>query len=130
MTCRVFLADDDPDLRVLVRMLLDAEGGYDVVGEAGDGVDALAFIDECEHDSSRTCPDVMILDLNMPRLDGFEVIRRLRAACDDVTVVVWSGEDADAARRKIDFGAIRFVQKGNPMELLQELNRVCARESS
>src|SRR5438067_13833566 len=68
--CRVLVVDDEPDIRLLLRVVLE-EKGYSVVAEAVDGVDALQQF-------SQHTPDAVVVDLSMPNLGGVEVIRRLR----------------------------------------------------
>ncbi|GAA0360380.1 response regulator transcription factor [Microbispora corallina] len=70
---RVVVADDQALVRTGFRMILDETGDIEVVGEAGDGLDALAVI-------ARTAPDVVLMDVRMPGIDGIEATRRLRAA--------------------------------------------------
>jgi DNA-binding response OmpR family regulator len=84
---RVLLADDDPDTQFLVRSVLESEGYR--VDLAGDGHEALA---RCLADP----PDVLVLDVMMPRLTGFEVLARLRGSvrCMAVPVLVLSARDA------------------------------------
>lgn len=67
---RVVLADDEPLLRRTLAMVIDAEPGLAVVGEAGDGADAIAV-------ARATTPDVVVMDVRMPRLDGIEATRRI-----------------------------------------------------
>jgi DNA-binding NarL/FixJ family response regulator len=69
MAARVLIVDDHPIFRAAARQLLEVEG-YDVVGEAGDGASALAAAHELH-------PDVVLLDIQLPDLDGFEVAARL-----------------------------------------------------
>jgi DNA-binding NarL/FixJ family response regulator len=69
MPTTVLIVDDHPSFRSVARMLLETEG-YDVVGEAPDGEAALAL-------AARLRPDVVLLDLGLPGIDGFEVARRL-----------------------------------------------------
>ena len=70
MTCRVLIVDDHPSFRASARRLLEAEG-FAVVGEAGDGAEALARAAELD-------PELILLDVQLPDLDGFEVARRVR----------------------------------------------------
>ena len=67
----VFIIDDHPVIRLAVRMLLENEG-YCVVGESDNGVDAMQMVREC-------LPDLIILDISIPRLDGLEVLSRFHS---------------------------------------------------
>jgi CheY-like chemotaxis protein len=89
----VLIVDDHPSFRHTARALLESEG-FDVVGEAADGESALAAVAELE-------PDVVLLDVQLPDLDGFEVVARLRARNGhSPSVVLTSSRDGD------DFGAL------------------------
>jgi len=85
---RLFLADDMPAVREVMRICLHgAPGRYQVVGEAGDGLEALASI-------GRLLPDVIILDVDMPGMNGLEVVRELRGRGIGVPVILcssWEG---------------------------------------
>jgi DNA-binding NarL/FixJ family response regulator len=82
---RVLIVDDHPSFRALARALLLAEG-YDVVGEAESGVAALRQAKELE-------PDVVLLDVQLPDFDGFEVADRLRRLDPAPTVILTSSRD-------------------------------------
>ena len=102
---RVLIVDDQESVRDAVRLILDFEGGITVVGTASNGLAALRLSRELR-------PDVMVLDLHMPGMDGFAVIRELAATLPDVRVVVLSGDVAFRATA-LAFGAARFVAKGS-----------------
>lgn len=85
---RVFIADDHELVRYALRTLLDGEDGIEVVGEAADGVTALAGVRENK-------PDVLLLDLRMPGMGGVEVCQRVRQTCADVNVLVLTSFDED-----------------------------------
>ena len=67
----IFIVDDHPVIRLAIRMLLEHEG-YEIVGETDNGVDAMQMIREC-------VPDLIILDISIPKLDGLEVLARFNA---------------------------------------------------
>lgn len=102
---RTFLiVDDHPTFRATARALLEAEG-FAVVGEAADGAEALAKAAELR-------PDVVLLDVQLPDLDGFEVARRLAANGAESAVVLTSSRDRDDYGELIDdSGALGFVAK-------------------
>src|SRR5262245_44637098 len=83
----VLIVDDHPAFRDAARSLLDAEG-FDVVGEAEDGPQALAAAETLR-------PDVVLLDIQLPGLDGFEVADQLLSRGDSTAVVLISSRDAD-----------------------------------
>ncbi len=105
-TVSVVIVDDTEDIRMLVRMTLEAWGGFEVVGEADNG---LAGVDVV----TRTQPDVVLLDLRMPVMNGLDALPRIRRACPDARVIVLSGFDADVmAEHAMDGGAHGYAQKG------------------
>jgi two-component system response regulator NreC len=80
MSLRVLIADDDPMLRDGLRSLLESKEDIEVIGEAGDGTEAIEL-------SRALRPDVVIMDISMPRLNGFEATRRLKASDPTVKVI-------------------------------------------
>lgn len=103
MATTVLIVDDHPSFRATARMLLEAEG-YHVVGEAPDGTTALDA-------AGRLAPQVVLLDVNLPDLDGFEVCERLRGGSADV-VLVSSRDASDYGASIADSGARGFIAKG------------------
>ncbi|HET7601209.1 MAG TPA: response regulator, partial [Gemmatimonadales bacterium] len=102
---KVLLVDDEDQLRKVMRDLLEREG-Y-TVHEAGDGVQALDQVD-------RHAPDIVVLDLNLPGLDGYEVLSRLRSrpATRQIPVVVLTAKgDEDNEVRVFELGADDFLSK-------------------
>ena len=83
---RVVLADDHPIVRASIRRLLEKAGDIKVVGEAGDGIETIRLVEELS-------PDVLLLDVEMPGMKGFEVARRLRAAGAAVRILALSSYD-------------------------------------
>lgn len=88
-TIRVLIVDDHPIVRQGLAQVIARDRGLEIVGEAGDGVEALSRVDELG-------PDVVVLDIDMPEMNGLEVARRLRdagAACQVVFLTMHCGED-------------------------------------
>ena len=113
MATTVLIVDDHPSFRATARMLLEAEG-YDVVGEAPDGHSAL----EC---AGRLAPQVVLLDVNLPDLDGFAVASRLTAAAGAAgapagarpqVVLISSRDGSDYGPLVLASGARGFIPKG------------------
>ena len=113
---RVVLADDTRDIRLLLSLALELAGGFEVVGEAADGDEAIA-------QATVHQPDVLLLDLAMPVLDGLQALPHIRERAPDSLVVVLSGFGADAmGEEAVRLGATTYVQKGvNPTELAEQL---------
>lgn len=102
---RVYLCDDVAALRLVLRTVLELEG-CEVVGECGDGASAVADVVQLE-------PDVLLLDLSLPELDGLEVLEALRERAPGVKVVVFSGyPTAQLAEAALARGASRYLEKG------------------
>lgn len=104
---RVGIADDSEDLRLLLRLTLEADGRFEVTGEAADGEEAIALVVD-EH------PDLLLLDLAMPRMDGMTALELMRRDNPDAPVVVVlsaypAGGWRDQAR---EAGANEYLQKG------------------
>lgn len=110
----VVVVDDSPELRMLVSVRLRASGLFDVVGEGGDGGEALMLAHE-------HAPDLMLLDTSMPVLDGLEALPLVLAVSPHTKVVVFTGfEGRGLAERARQLGATDFVEKSIPIEQLPE----------
>ncbi|MFD8393030.1 response regulator [Streptomyces sp. NPDC059680] len=122
----VVIADDQELVRAGFEMILDAQPGIRVVGVAGDGV-------ECVELARRLRPDVVLVDIRMPRLDGLEVTRTLAGergggVGDEPNVVVITTFDQDDyVRDALRYGACGFLLKDASPELLVEAVRAAAR---
>ena len=101
---RLLLVDDHASYRAVARRLLESEG-YDVVGESADGLSAVA-------DAARLRPDVVLLDVQLPDIDGFEVASRITGGGDGPLVVLTSSRDeSDFGPLVAASGASGFVAK-------------------
>ena len=114
MTLRVIVADDQDLVRTGLAMILNAQPGIEVVGEAADGAEAV-------HLARRLQPDVCLLDINMPRMDGIEATRALAGpdAANPIPVVVITTFDRDEyVYGALKAGARGFLLKDADTELL------------
>jgi two-component system chemotaxis response regulator CheY len=110
---RLFLCDDNPDYRTLARLVLE-KAGYEIAGEAADGQEAI------EH-APRAAPDVVLLDLTMPRLDGFGALPHLRELLPASKILILTTAQApDEYRRALDAGADGFIVKPDRVFTLPE----------
>jgi len=102
---RVLIVDDHASIRATARQLLEAEG-YEVVGEAGDGASALEAV-------ARLQPDVVLLDVQLPDMDGFEISRRLCGNGASPKIVLTSSRDASEFGDLVGVcGSRGFIPKG------------------
>jgi DNA-binding NarL/FixJ family response regulator len=109
---RILLADDHKILREGLAGLLREQEDFEVVSEASDGLMAVAMA----HD---TRPDVIVMDVTMPRLNGVEATRRIREELPDVAVVGLSmHSQEDMAESMRGAGAVAYVTKGAPSDIL------------
>ena len=117
---RVLLADDQALVRAGFRMILKAEGDIDVVGEAADGAQAVALADELG-------PEVVLMDVRMPGLDGIEATRRIVEDDDSPRVIVLTTFDLDEyVYEGLRAGASGFLLKDAPEDQLVTAIRVVA----
>ena len=114
---RVLLADDYPDILKAVSRLLAMD--CDVVGTVADGS---ALVEAAQ----RLRPDVIVLDLRLPKLTGLEACRQITRLCPEIRVVVFTAtEDPDLGRRSVEAGASALVSKlGGHGELLTTIMRL------
>ena len=102
---RVYLCDDQRDYRMLLKAVLTTEEGMKVVGEGGDG----GF---CLEDAVKKDPDVVLLDVNMPRMNGLEALPRLRELLPDAAIFVLTSSSAEECEKEaLDRGASGFMAK-------------------
>src|SRR5215216_1895744 len=116
---RVFLCDDNDGYRALTRIVLEPH--HEVVGEAADGAEAIER-------APSVAPDVLLLDLNMPRLSGQEALPRLREILTSTKIIILTtGREEDERQQAIDLGADGFIVKPDSVfSLPDELRRALA----
>jgi DNA-binding NarL/FixJ family response regulator len=121
---RVLIVDDDALVRAGLTMMLDGAAGIEVVGEAADGADAPAAVDA-------HAPDVVLMDLRMPRVDGIVATGRLRARNNAPEILVLTTFDTDAhVVAALRAGAAGFLLKDTPPErIVEAIRRVAAGEA-
>ena len=106
------MVDDSKEVRALVRRRLQSSGMFEVVGEGGDGEDAISLVHRHE-------PTLMLLDTSMPTMDGIEALPAILALCPETRVVMFTGfEEHGLAARARELGAADFIEKSIPLEEL------------
>jgi DNA-binding NarL/FixJ family response regulator len=119
MSVTVLLADDHPVVRQGMRNLLDAEASFSVIGEAEDGLEAVQLAEQLK-------PDVVVVDMMMPRLNGLEAIRQIIARRPDTHCIVLSMQSADPyIVQALKAGASGYVLKDSgPNEVISAIHQV------
>ena len=116
----VAVVDDSPDVRTLVRAQIRMSRRLEVVGEGVNGLDAVAL-------AERHRPDLMLLDVSMPVIDGLTALPRVLAASPGTRIVMYSGfDERGLAERAVELGAAAFVSKSAPFA--EVLDRLLATE--
>ena len=105
MAATILIVDDNAQFRVLLRGIAAQEPDFHVVGEAEDGAEAIRLAQELQ-------PDIVLLDLAMPRVNGLEALRQIKAERPETKVIMMTVHDEDAYRRAAkDSGADAFLLK-------------------
>ncbi|MEU8252366.1 response regulator transcription factor [Nonomuraea sp. NPDC048916] len=125
MTIRVAIIDDEELVRVGLRVIIDAQSDLEVVGEAADGAEVMAMV-------ARTRPDVLLMDVRMPAIDGIEATRRLLGASSEPprVLVITTFENDDHVYEALRAGASGFILKRTRPPEVVEAVRVVARGES
>jgi len=123
--CRIILADDHTLLREGLKAILSKRPGFEVIGEAGDGLELLRRLKQGEE------PDVVILDISMPRLRGIEAIRAIKQLRPNVKVLVLTmHKDEDFMSQAFESGADGYLLKEDLMnELFSALDEIIAEKT-
>ena len=121
MTLRLLVVDDHPVVRTGLVAMLSEHEDFEVVAEAADGAEAVAM-------AARHLPDVVLMDLRMPGMDGAEATARLRLKGDGPAVLVLTTYDTDAdIVRAVEVGATGYLLKDAPRDTLADAIRRAAR---
>jgi DNA-binding NarL/FixJ family response regulator len=123
MTLRILVVDDQPIARAGIATMLDAEDDIVVVGQSGDGEAAV-------RDALATSPDVVVMDIRMPRLDGISATRLITASLDCAVVLITTFDDDDHLFDGIAAGASGFLLKTSGGDLIAAAVRSAARGDS
>jgi DNA-binding NarL/FixJ family response regulator len=117
---RVLLVDDAADIRALLKLVLEFDDEFSVVGEAGNGEEAVRLSGEFQ-------PDLIVLDIAMPVMDGMDALQQLRAVAPNSKVVMYSAYDSGwLADRARGFGAAAYIDKtAGVVDLVGQLRSIC-----
>ncbi len=115
---RILVVDDLAAVRTALRLRLSAEPDMKVVGEASDGEAGLAM-------AALLCPEIVLMDIQMPHMDGISAARALRESCPEVAVVMLSIQDDRQTRAQVqEAGAAAFVAKSaSPSDLVTAIRQ-------
>jgi len=107
MAVRILLVDDHPIVRQGLRTLLEGRAGWEVVGEASDGIEALDKVSSLQ-------PDIVVLDVTMPKMNGLETCRLIRQKASGIDVLFVTQHDSPHMMREaLEAGATGYVVKSN-----------------
>lgn len=105
---RVALIDDQPDFRKITRKILSLQADIEIVGEGGNGIEALEVVEQVH-------PDVVLMDLHMPILDGVAATRQMHVSYPEVQVILFTSFDHDTSISEgIRAGAVGYLLKTAP----------------
>ena len=112
---RVVVVDDAVEIRELLRFTLARTPDFTVVAEAADGAEGVRAVAE-------TAPDLVLLDVSMPVMDGLQALQVIRSESPDALVVMFSafGDPSEGARQSVKLGAHGYIRKGDTMSGLTD----------
>ena len=117
--CRVLLVDDHPPIRNVLRALLTSYDDIQIVGEAGDGKQALEIVASCQ-------PDVILMDLNMPVMNGIEAANLIKKSWKETVIIgLCAVQDAYTMEAFLKAGALAVVTKDRFDHLHSTIQRAC-----
>jgi DNA-binding NarL/FixJ family response regulator len=119
---RVMIVDDIERVRQDLQTFLRLSGKIEIVGEAGDGAEAIRLAEDL-------CPHVVLMDLEMPVMDGYEATRKLKALQPSCRVIALTIHAGDVEQKKaMQAGADDFIVKGAPLDMLLQSIRAAVAE--
>lgn len=121
---RILLAEDNPGDVLLVRQALAEHNLRHELWVATDGEEALRYIEQMGMANSMRCPDIFLLDLNLPKIDGIEILERLRnhSECREMRVVVLSSSERWAEPKRLnDFAIEHYFKKPYDLDGFMQL---------
>ncbi len=120
-TIRILLVDDTETVRRALRLMLSTEPGLAVIGEAADGTEAVRLAHDLQ-------PDVILMDLQMPDIDGIETTRRIKAAHPAIAIIMLTAFGSTGTRdTAARAGVARFFEKGDNLDdLPDEIRILCS----
>ena len=119
--CRIVICDDQQPFRTVLKVILGFEAGFEVVGEAENGSEVIPLV-------RALAPDVLLLDVAMPVMDGLEALPHVREAAPETAVIVLTGlASPDIRERALAAGAHLVVEKGTDADVLaRHVREACA----
>ncbi|SDD72815.1 two-component system, NarL family, response regulator YdfI [Paenibacillus sp. UNCCL117] len=121
MKCKVLVVDDHLVVREGLKLILETDDDYEVIGEAGDGQAALELIEELQ-------PDIVLMDINMPRMSGLEAIRVLKErACEIPVVILTTYNEDELMIQGLSLGAKGFLLKDSSRDNLMNTIQAAVR---
>jgi DNA-binding NarL/FixJ family response regulator len=105
---RILIVDDHPTLREGLRSLLSSQDIFDIVGEAGDGLEAVALVDQLH-------PDLVLMDISMPRMDGIAATREIKEKWPETKILIFSvHKTPEYLKAALEAGADGYILKDSP----------------
>lgn len=118
----VIIADDHKLIRELIREIIEDEINIKVIAEAGDGVEAVNL-------ASELSPDVVIMDINMPRMNGIKATKEIVQRAGNVEIIGLSfNKDSKVKKEMLDAGAVAFLSKSNIKKLLPIIRNITQKD--